>query len=300
MNKKALVLLCILFACVFCACKKNDLEEKWAEEEVKLSEWIKENRPNALFENNIYIEKEGNEYPDNMSPELENKDHVLVNFVCRFLYENTIETVSYKDWQNRGAQSPSTYREGGPELWEPEMWGNKGLAHLREGERAFVYIPSRVLNLQDFKSRKFEIELVKVIDTDIKSYQEKIMGHCMRKFGNDTDTITIKEEGRDYYVIYHIEKGDGADVHVSSVKTHYTEWYYLQEGDPRNCITNQVKTGWNNKFSKLFQTVKTGGKITVVMPYRIMYGKDPYKDSNTKQFIAPPGSVIKYEIIIDQ
>ena len=300
MNIKALVSLYALFVCFFCACKKGDTVERWAKEESDLAEWMKENRPNALFDNSIYFEKVGSEYRDNMSPELKNKDHVLVNFICRFLYDNTIETVSYKDWQNRGAQLSSLYREGGPELWPFEKWESMGIAQLHENENANVYVPSRILNLQDFKPRKFEIELVKVIDTDLKSYQEKIMGDCMRRFGKNVDTITITENGRDFYVIYHVDKGDGEEVNISAVKTHHTEWYYLQEDDSRTCITNYAKTGWDNKFSQMFQTVKKGGKITVVMPYRIMYGEEPYTDSNTKQFIAPLGSVLKYEIVIDQ
>jgi len=300
MNKKAFILLCALLGCVLCACNKDSVEKKWLEEEAKLAEWIKENRPDALFKNNIYFEKEGIEYPDNMSPEPENKDHVLVNFTCRFLYDNIIETVSYKDWQSHGAQFISSYREGGPELWPYERWESMGIAQLHENELANIYIPSRMLNLQDFKTRKFEIELVKVIDTDLKSYQEKIMGHCMKKFNKDVDTITITENGRDFYVIYHVDEGKGDPVEVSSVKTQYTEVYYLQEDDPRTCVTNRAKTGWNNKFSKMFQKVKKGGKITAVMPYRLMYGEEPYKDNNTQQFIAPLGSVLKYEISIDQ
>ena len=122
----------------------------------------------------------------------------------------------------------------------------------------------------------------------------------MRKFGKGVDTITITENGRDFYVIFHVEEGKGDAVDVSSVKTKYTEVYYLQEGDPRTCVTNQAKTGWNYKFSKMFHKAKKGGKITAVMPYRLMYGEEPYKDSNTQQFIAPLGSVLKYEISIDQ
>ena len=297
MKIKSLVLLCTLSGCIFHACSKNDLEEKWAEEEAKLSEWMKENHPDAVFDNIIYYEKFGSEYPDNKQPDA--NDHVLVNFICSFLYDDTVETVSNKDWQAHGAKNQSLYREGGPELWSPDMWGNKGLINLLEKERAFVYIPSRILNLQDFKPRKFEIELVKVIDVDLKSYQEKLMGNCMRKFGKCVDTITIKDKGKDYYVIYNVDEGKGDAIDISDVKTHYSESYLLQEGDYRACVSNQAKTGWDKKFSRMFQSVKKGGKITVVMPYRIMYDDKPYKDHN-QQYLAPHGSVLKYEINIDQ
>ena len=122
----------------------------------------------------------------------------------------------------------------------------------------------------------------------------------MKNFCNNIDTITIKDNGQDYYVIYHVEdEGTGAAVDVSSVATHYDEYYMLQDGDFRPCVTNQAKKDWDkNKFSKMFQSVKKGGKITVVMPYRIMYGEKSYRDKN-KQDIAPLGSVLKYDIRID-
>jgi len=297
MKIKTLVLLCALLVCVASACKKDETSEKWAKEEADLADWMKENHPDLTSDKGVYIEKFGPAYPDNIQPEA--NDYVLVNFICSFLYDDVIETVSYKDWQGHGAKFHSFYREGGPELWPYERWVNMGIDQLYENERANIYVPSRILNLQDFKPRKYEIELVKVIDTDIKSYQEKLMGHCMKKYGKNVDTITIKDKGKDYYVIFHVDEGKGDPVDISSVKTHHNELYLLQEGDYRTCFSNQVKTGWDKKFSKMFQSVKSGGKITVVMPYRIMYGEEPYMDAN-KQNIAPSDSVLKYEISIDQ
>jgi hypothetical protein len=296
MNIKVLIIFCTLFASVLCACKKNDTEEKWAEEEAKLLEWISNNKPGLTLDNGIYIEKVNESPEDYIQPE--DNDYVLVNYTCTFLFENIVEQVSDKDWKSQGAQNTSSYREGGPELWSPDMWRNKGIGQMREKERANVYIPSRILGLQDFKPRVFQMHLVKVIDTDLKKYQEKLMASCMKKFGNCVDTITISDKGRDYYVVYHIEnEGTGAAVDVSTVKMHYNEFYLLQEGDHRTCVSNKEKTGWDKKFTKMFQSVKKGGKITVVMPYRIMYGEDPYKENG--QFIAPVGSVLKYDITIE-
>ena len=297
MKVKIFVLWYTLFICALCACNKSDVDEKWAKEETDLKEWMKENKPDLQLENGIYIEKIGSSNEKNTQPEA--GDHVLVNFVCTFLFDDVIEQVSYKDWQARGALYPSTYREGGPELWTPEMWINKGIGQLREKERAHVYIPSRILGFQDFKTRRFEIELVQVIDTLLKNYQEGLMGRYMRKFCK-VDTITIPINGKDHYIIYSVEdEGSGDAVNVSSVKTHYDEYYYLQNNRPKECAKDQLKTGWDRtKFSEMFQKVKKGGKITVMMPYRVMYGDNSYMDSN-KQYIAPPGSVLRYEIRID-
>ena len=297
MNIKVLIFQCALFMCVLCACKKDETAEKWAKEEAELAEWIKVNAPKALFENDIYIEKYGIGNPEGIQPET--GDHVLINFTCRTLYDDVVEQVSDKNWQYWGALNPSLYREGGPELWPTEYWVNMGIGQLQENERARIYIPSRKLDLPDFKTRKFDIELVKVIDTDLKNYQQELMGQCMKKFGHCVDTITIEESKREYYVVYHITEGTGdEEVAISTVRTRYTESYYLQKNDPRICVSDQEKIGWDRKFAKMFESVKKGGKITVVMPYRIMYGTDPYMDANM-QYIAPIGSILKYEISID-
>ena len=298
MNGKAFILLGVLFTGLLCACNKNDTDEKWAEEEAKLAEYIGQNIPEAILDKGIYIDKLQPAYPDNIQPEP--GDYVLVDYVCKFLFdEGVVEYASLKDWQGQGALYPSTFREGGPELWTSEYWGNMGVGQLRENEYANVYIPSRLLGLQDFKTRIFQIYLNQVIDTDIKTYQEKLMEKYMKQYCNNVDTITIKENGKDYYVIYHIaSKGTGNTVDASNVKTHTSESYFLQDNDLRTCFSSREYDDWNNsKFSGMFKSVKKGGKIIVVMPYKLMYGEEPYKDDT--QIIAPMHSVLRYEISID-
>ena len=297
MNSKAFILLGVLFTSLLCACNKNDTDEKWAEEEAKLAEYMSQNNSEAILDKGIYINKLQPEYPENIQPEA--GDYVLVNYECRFLFdEGVLEYVSHKDWQNRGALVPSTLREGGPELWAYEYWGSMGVGQLRENECANVYIPSRLLGLQDFKTRIFQICLNQVIDTDLKTYQEKLMEKYMKQYCNDIDTITIKDNGKDYYVIYHVvSKGTGNSVDASNVKTHTSESYFLQDNDLRTCFSSRELDWKNSKFSGMFQSVKKGGKVIVVMPYKLMYGEDPYK--NDIQFIAPMHSVLRYEISID-
>jgi len=306
MNRKVLVIWFTLFACVLCTCSKSDAEERWAKEEADLAEWIKENNIDAIFDNDIYIEKIIQRNEDHTQPEA--GDHVLVNFVCSFVYDydGDVERVSYKDGKdgniNYHPEQLSLYREGGPELWSADYWGAMGVGWLREKERANIYIPSRKLNLQDFKPRVYMIELVQVIDIGLKTYQEKLMSNYMQKrFCNKFDTISIKDnKGNDYYVMYYMEdEGTGSAINLSSVRTHYDEYYFLQDNRHKECVKDKAKTGWDNKFSKMFESVKRGGKITVVMPYRIMYGDQRYMESNKQQFIAPPGSVLIYDIRID-
>jgi hypothetical protein len=310
-NIKVTIFLCTLFV-LLGACKKNETEEKWAAEEKKLADWIKENKPDLLpINGGIYFEKIGAEYEENIKPE--QADHVLVDFICSFLFEDVIEEVSYKNWKERGALYPSKYREGGPELWAPDRWASMGIDNLRENEHAYVYVPSRLIPLQDFKTRKYEIHLNKVIDTDIKTYQEKLMSCYMKQYCNAVDTITVQENGKDYYVIYHVEEGTGSEVSSSSVKTTTNEYYFMQENDTKTCYINKKTTGCNDNISthkvaisemfindteKRNKPVKKGGTITAVMPYKIMYGEELKKDGNG-QFIAPVSSVLLYEIKID-
>ena len=295
MNRKILILLCVIITGVFFACNKNDTDEKWAEEEAKLEEYMKSEKQEAIMDKGIYIEKLL-EHNDHIQPEA--GDYVLVDYECRFLFESdVVEYVSYKDWQNYGALNPSVFREGGPELWDEVRWSSMGIGQLREKERANVYVPSRLLSLQDFKTRVFRIQLSQVIDTDLKSYQEKLMGNYMKQYCTN-DTITIKDNGKDYYVIYHIaDKGTGSAIEGSNVKTHTSESYFMQDDDLRVCFSSR-EYNWNHsKFSEMFQSVKKGGKIIAVMPYKMMYGDEPYKIDI--QYIAPINSVLRYEINID-
>ena len=312
-NIKALFFCFTLSVSLICACSKNEIEEKWAEEEKKLAEWIKENKPDLVISNGIYFEKTGKEYSENIQPEV--GDYVLIDFKCSFLSDGTVEEVSYKDWQKHEALYPSTFKEGGPELWMPERWASMGIGQMHENEQANVYVPSRLLGLQDFKTRVYEINLKKVIDTDLKTYQEKLMECCMKKYRDNVDTVTITDNGKDYYVLYHIEReGFGADViNAISVKTHTSEYYYMQNDDSKTCFTDRERIGCNDNVSKFHQKIsemfsletrsgtklKKGGRIIAVMPYKIMYGDKLNKDSDTGQYIAPEHSVLKYEINID-
>ena len=296
-----LILSSIVFASVLSACNRDDTAQKWAEEEAKLAEWIKENDPEAFFENGIYIKKLIS-YPDNIQPEA--GDHLLVNYASCFLYEGNVEQVSYKNWEAYGARNHSMYREGGPELWAPvsDFRVSTGIDYLREKESAVVYVPSRKLNLQDFITRKIDITLVKVIETDLKTYQEELMDFAMKEFGSKIEEpIIIADQGREYYVWYHIKNVHSEEAATTATRTNYSEYYCLQNGDFRTCAENQTKNvgAWDKKFSKMFDSVKKGAKITVVMPYRIMYGEESYTDKNTKQHIAPRGSVLKYVIEVD-
>ena len=301
MNIRVLFFMCAFFTGVLCGCSKNETEKKWAEEEAKLSEWMKENKPNVPLVNGFYFEKLLPEYPENIFPEKD--DYVLLDYECRFLYEDILEYVSDKNWQTSGAVNPSAFREGGPELWTYDWMG---VDQLHENECANVYVPSRLLDLQDFTTRVFTIHLKKVIDTDLKKYQEKLMGSYMKRYCDDVDTITITDNGRDYYIIYHIEKeGAGAAINGAIVNTHTTEKYFLQDKDLRICFSDRV-IKWNDtsgtfsakKFSQMFETVNKGGKIIAVMPYKMMYGDELNKDTNG-QYIAPISSVLMYEIDID-
>ena len=289
--------LCImLFAS---ACNRIDIYEEWAKEEAKLAEWISENAPDADFipDKDIYFEIIRRKPVDNIAPET--GDHVLVNFISSFL-DGTIEEVSFKDGPAKyNALLHSKYLEGGPELWNSDYWSRMGVGEMREKEKANIYIPSRMLNLQDFKTRKIEIELVQVIE-DLRAYQEGLMNNFMEKnFCKNFDTDTITINGRELIIFFHIDNSKAGDEEADfvSVRT-FDEYYFLQENDFRVCALNQTdKKKWEKSiFSEMFKSVKKGDVITAMMPYRVMYGEESYIYAPTKQTIAPLGSVLKYKI----
>ncbi len=296
------IFLCILLNS-FVSCSKDETGEKWAEEEQLLAEYMEKNKPGAILDKSIYFEKLI-EYRDNIQPET--GDNVLVDFVCSFLYEGTVEQVSYEDWRAYDATYLSRYLHGGPELWSYEWWVSMGIGQMRENETANVYVPSRILRFQDFKPRLFWIQLRKVIDTDLKTYQETMMANYIKQWGDDVDTTIVRDNGKDYYIVYHVEnEGTGAVIEGSSVKTHTSESYFLQDNDIRDVSINEEVT-WT-PGSKIFEIlksekkgnklVKKGGKITILMPYKMRYG-DEYHQNEDRQEIIPMGSVLKYDISI--
>jgi len=300
------------------SCNKDDTAERWKKEEADLAVWISENAPNAssVTINNvvIYYEIIGQRQEDNRTP-VPPSDHVLVNFVCRFIDDGTVERVSFRsDQTHHNPLLLSRYKKGGPELWDSDYWRLRGVGQMHENETANIYIPSRILGLRDFRTRKYEIELVQVI-VGLEQYQEDLMHKFMVKnFCGEFNTDTIPINGRDHIIFYHIDNKNSSDegVNISTVRTRFNEFYFLQNNIRHECVRNQSKIGWDrsdrnlikegwdkNRFYKMFQSAKRGSKITAVMPYIVMYGEKDYIDPNTRQFIAPPGSVLKYEIFID-
>ena len=296
------------------SCSKNNIEELWAAEEARLKEWINENRPDAIFSNGVYFYKIGTQHPENIQPDTELRDNILVDFICRFLDDDVVEEVSYKDWRSHQAQYPSIFKEGGPELWTHDRWAPMGLGQMREDEWANVYVPSRLLNKQDLRTRVYTFHLKRVINPDILAYQEKLMSSFMERFGEAVDTITISDNGKDYHLMYHVvNEGSGTNVDQPlDVNTRTSEFYFLEDDDFRTCFSNLAKKGFNGnvsnfstKISDVFVNnpsknnlqVRKGSKIVAVMPYRIMY-HDKLNSSNG-QYVAPLSSVLKYEIIID-
>ena len=321
MNVNIIVIFLISGVLVFCSCGRNKTEELWAEEEAKLAEWISENKPHLVMINNgIYFERIGDEYVDNLKPDSVLRDNVLLDFECRLLEDGTVEEVSYREWWEYGAKSPSTYREGGPELWHYERWVKMGIGRLRENERANIYVPSRLLDLVDFQTRVFTVHLKKVVNPDIKAYQETLMGNFMEQFGTAVDTITVLDNGKDYHIMYYIaDEGWGEEISAttSEVSTKTSEFYFMEDDDFRNGFRNKATTGFNDDksrfstyISRIFDNnpeknnkpVRNRGKIIAVMPYRIMYGTELITDVDVyghEQYVAPVESVLMYEIQID-
>ncbi len=296
---KRLIFLVSISICMLSACKKDDVDEKLAKEDQELDQYMAD-KPNAVrLADGLYIEKlpmlAGGVQP-------EAGDFVLVDYVCKYLYTDITESVSYENYSSYGALYPCVYKSGGPELWElfkPLFGISMGIAQMSEHQTANIYITSRTYN-QDFNTRLFEMTLRKVIGPDLKGYQETLMStYLKRQYADEVDSVKITNNGKEYYMMYHIVT-PGTEGVVGATNTQTTESYFLQNNDIRLCGSGERI--WNNgNMIQVLKQVNKGGRVVVAAPYKLIYGDDEYyiMVGKNKQYIAPPGSVLLYDITIE-
>jgi hypothetical protein len=300
-NINIIAILVISLSIVLSACSRDDVAEKWAEEENDLYNWMRENEPGLRpLKNGVYVKITGERQLENMKPET--TDHVMVNFVCRFFDDETIEQTSYMQWDIEPLYLPA-YKHGGPELWEFLRWGKIGIDQMHKGESAKIYVPSRALNLQDFRTRVYDIELVDVIE-NIGTYQDKMITNFFRASypNGKIDSIKITIDGRQQFIVYHIDDdGFGSELPFASVRTRFNEYFILNR-DFQLSMDNISRSGryWASNFADMLQPARRGRKVTALMPVKVIYHEGFLLDENRTQYIVPPGSVLRYEIEIER
>jgi FKBP-type peptidyl-prolyl cis-trans isomerase len=329
MNKYFLIVV-LGFALSAWACnKKDDTSEKLAAEEQKLTEYMESTVPDAKkLANGLYVKKL-TEITNVPKPEA--GKYALVDYTVKWLYNDQMEHVSYKDYESFQPIYLPLYKDGGPILWQmtaPLNGISAGIGELCEGETANIYFASRYNSdflppPPDFTTRLMWVKLVKVIN-DLTLYQESLMSEYLKQAGGETDTVKVKSslDFNDYNIMYAIEyEGNGAQItDADAVATKTSLSYLLQEYNMAHEYLAAQDVSWQtgststgglytatNAMSEILTKMKKGGRVTVAMPYKLFYG-DPAvdaenmpipRDGETQQFAVPIGSVVILNIAIE-
>ena len=311
LNIRVLLLLCTLFAGVLCACKKNDLDEKLAEEEKKLVEYITDNYGEAAVNlgGGAWLVK-AHEETDGATVEAGN--YILWNLKITNQITEELEYTS----ELSNIKFPGSYVDGGPEITVVlSSKIDEGLIQMRKGEKGNVYIPSRWL-FCDFQPRIYSVEIVDVI-RDLSVYQEALMGGYIKRAHRGASADTIKNvvstiDNTEYNVMYHIcDEGKGeAITDGMNIETKTSISYMIRmnrEGDIHSYQVNQDLIWNTNKINTLTKTncvgeilkkMKTGGKVDVTMPSKLFWEDKDLPANNNDQFIIPKWSVVVFTITI--
>jgi len=311
MNRKLLVLLSIIFAGALCACNKNNTDEKLAEEEQKLAEYITTKFPDAIsLGGGAYVVKTA-EKVDGAAIEAGN--YILWNWKQTNQITEELEYTS--DLSN--IKLRDSYVDGGPEITLVLLSYkiDEGLIQMRKGEKSDIYIPSRWL-FYDFQPRIFSVEIVDVI-RDLSVYQEGLMNGYIKKIDDGVSADTIKNvvsaiDNTEYNIMYHIiNQGTGAAITENmEVATKTAVSYLIQENDVHQYGAEKDQTWRTNTGEKINTLTKTncigeiltkmkkGGKVVVAMPSKLFWEDKDLPVNNYGQYYIPKWSVVIFTITI--
>ena len=311
---RVLVFICAIFSVVFCACKNNDLDEKLAEEEQKLAEYIRETYGDAAIDlkGGAYLVKNQKE---DEGATIEAGNYIFWNWKKTNQITDELEYTS--DLTND--KFPGSYVDGGPEmtLVQSSFKIDEGLKLMRKGEKGDIFIPSRWL-LYDFQPRIYSVEIVDVIK-NLSVYQDSLMYKFIRRNhrGASPDTIKVIStvDKTEYKVMYHICKDGSGDKITAdmNVETQTSISYLLRMTRDGNAYPYQMNqdvtwnTGVNNKktltdincIGEILKKMRKGGEVEVAMPAKL-YWEDKDLPMKNEQFIVPKGAVIIFTITINK
>lgn len=310
MNIKSLFLVSIFFTCTLCACKKNDIDEKLAEEEQKLDEFIKTTYGDAAISlgGGAYLVKT---HEETEGATVEAGNYILWNrkitnqITGELEYTSDLSSVKYLE----------SYVHGGPEITVVlSSKLDEGLTQMKKGEKGDVYIPSRWLFV-DFQPRIFDVEIVDVIK-DLSVYQETLMYGYLKKLHKGVSVDTVKKvvstiDNTEYNVMYYImNKGTGEIITDGiNVETTTSSSYLIRSDEVHPYIVDQDFT-WNtnstgkmntltktNCMAEILKQMKKGGKAVVAMPSKLFWD-DKDLPKIQEQYAVPKWSVVVFTINI--
>ncbi|MDR0815102.1 MAG: hypothetical protein LBN37_05040 [Bacteroidales bacterium] len=306
MNKKYVVVLFVL-GILAVACSKEESETKLIEEEQKLDEWIIAHDINAKkITNGVYID-----VAETSQPKPEAGQYILVNYRLRFLEDFALEMSSFA---NDDGLYPQKYVYGGPELWQltaPLVGIYPAVAKIGEGQNANIYFSSRHNEFSgiDFKSRRMEVELVKIIPA-LSLYQDSLSYHHIADGGQcvkiDTISAQTNSDQKGYHILYSvIDEGKGESMKGKAVvNTKFKAYYALQKSKKIFCASEEKiniisDTRFhaftnNNYIDEIVRKMKIGGQLRIAMPSALLI---KYSDLDY-QYVVPMGAIVLFDIEI--
>ena len=311
MNRK--VLWFTLIACVLCACKNDDIDVRFLEEEKELAEFIKDKYGAAAEElgGGTWLVKT---HENTEGALVETGNYILWNWQRTNHITEELEYTSDKS----DYKFPGSYVNGGPEITQVESsWVDEGLKKMKKGEKGEVFIPSRWL-LYDFQPRVYSVEIVDVIK-DLSIYQEALMFEYIKRCHRGASADTIKKvlstiDNWEYNVMYHIiDEGTGETITDGMNIGTKTSISYLirlnRESDVHSYQVNQDHIWNTNKINTLTQTncvgeilkkMNKGGKVDIAMPSKLFWDKEDLPVNHYDQYFIPQWSVVIFTITLNK
>ena len=313
MKVKNLVIWFTLSVCALCACSKDELDQKFIEEEKNLAEYIKTNYGDLAIDlgGGAFLVKT---QENTEGAVVEAGNYILWNW--KQTNHETDELEYTSDLSN--TKFSGSYVFGGPEITLVKSFKvDEGLKQMKKGEKGDMYIPSRWLYC-DFQSRKVSVEIVNVIK-DLSPYQEALMSeYIKRKYrGALADTIKAVSsiDNTEYNVMYHIcDEGTGdaiTDGMNISAKTSISYLIRLsRESDIHPYKVDQEDIKWNtnktnfptltktNCVGEILKKIKKGGKVEVVMSSKLFWEDKNLPTNIYDQYFIPQWSVVIFTITV--
>ena len=300
----------MIFAGILCACSTDETDEKLAEEEKKLAEYITTHYPDAIsLGAGAYIVKTDDQED---SAKIVAGNYILWNWE---ITNQITEQVEYTS-ELSSTKFLDSYVDGGPEITLVQSTIlDEGLKQMNKGGKSKIFISSRWL-FYDFQPRIFSVEIVDVVK-DLSIYQEGLMTGYINGAYNGITVDTIKNvvssvDNTKYNVMYHIiNEGTGDAVKQNmELTTKTTISYLIQENGVHQYIPDaepvwrtsvgerintQTKT---NCVGEILMKMKKGGKVVVSMPSKLFWEDKNLPVNNDGQYYIPKWSVVVVMITI--
>jgi FKBP-type peptidyl-prolyl cis-trans isomerase FkpA len=159
---------------------------------------------------------------------------------------------------------------------------------------SFLKFHIKLLRVQTYNEAELEMA---VNESQLERAEEKALEYYQKE-----KNISSSPEQEGYYIIRQTEsKGEPIDS-GTTVQINYTGRFlngnvFNSSADKPYTFTvgnGEVIKGWDLAFTKL----KSGDKVTLIVPSKLAYGKEGIKNQNNTTYIVPPFTTLIFDIEI--